>query len=290
MNLLLIHGRAQQANDPVVLQRQWEQALANGLKKAGLANLSNIQVVFPFYGDELDRLVKQIDSPPLTDVAARGDAPDLKELQFKGEMFAELAAGYNISDAEIQSNFSGGPQERGILNWPWVHAILKTLDRTPLGDTAIDEFTHDVYVYLTFPAVQKAIDRIVNDKLTPGDWVVVAHSLGTVVGYNVLRAVPSQAGIQVARYITVGSPLGVQAIRKRLQSPLSMPPCTKDWYNAFDKRDVVALYPLDAHNFSSQVRIENKGTVDNFTDNRHGIAGYLEDSDVARKIAEALLP
>lgn len=63
-----------------------------------------------------------------------------------------------------------------------------------------------------------------------------------------------------------------------------MPSCVKSWYNAFDRRDVVALYALDSQNFSIKPPIENKGTVDNFTDNRHGIAGYLEDIDVAFKI------
>ncbi|MFM2005967.1 MAG: hypothetical protein RLZZ09_1622, partial [Pseudomonadota bacterium] len=33
---------------------------------------------------------------------------------------------------------------------------------------------------------------------------------------------------------------------------------------------------------------ENKSNVDNHTDNRHGIVGYLNDADVARKIHEAL--
>jgi hypothetical protein len=68
-----------------------------------------------------------------------------------------------------------------------------------------------------------------------------------------------------------------------------MPACVRDWYNAFDPRDVVALYPLDAHNFPIRPPIENKSTVDNFTDNRHGIDGYLGDADVARKIFEAIV-
>ena len=62
-------------------------------------------------------------------------------------------------------------------------------------------------------------------------------------------------------------------------------------FNALDQRDVVALYPLDSVNFPldpAVPAIENKRDVRNKTDNRHGITGYLDDAEVARRIHEAL--
>jgi hypothetical protein len=56
-----------------------------------------------------------------------------------------------------------------------------------------------------------------------------------------------------------------------------------------DERDVVALYPLDARNFKIDPAIENNTRVDNHTEIRHGIAGYLDDQHVARRIHEALV-
>ena len=268
-------------------QGQWEEALRKGLEAAKTPPLQNVQIVFPYYGDELDRLIQQLKAPLMQQVAARGGGVDEKELQFKAELYSELAAGYGISDHEIESRFEGTVQERGPLNWKWVHAVLRALDGTPLGDVAIDEFTRDVYVYLTYPAIWRAINRMVTDRLTAGKWVVLAHSLGTVVGYNVLRDVKQQANIKVTRYVTVGSPLGVRAIRNRLERPLIMPSCVASWYNAFDPRDVVALNPLDGANFPIEPAITNNGAVTNSTDNRHGITGYLDDRDVAREIAEA---
>jgi hypothetical protein len=55
---------------------------------------------------------------------------------------------------------------------------------------------------------------------------------------------------------------------------------------------VVALYPLDPKNFPidpAVPAIENKRDVDNDTDNRHGISGYLGDPVVARRIHDALI-
>ncbi|MFN7929349.1 MAG: hypothetical protein U0Y68_15670 [Blastocatellia bacterium] len=68
-----------------------------------------------------------------------------------------------------------------------------------------------------------------------------------------------------------------------------MPPCVESWLlNAYDDRDVVALHPLDGNTFNITPAIENKMDVDNQTDNRHGIIGYLNDGVVATKIREAL--
>ncbi|MNP80307.1 hypothetical protein D3C76_1783670 [compost metagenome] len=61
-----------------------------------------------------------------------------------------------------------------------------------------------------------------------------------------------------------------------------------DWYNAFDTRDVVSLYPLDGANFPVSGTIENNSMVRNHTDNRHGIDGYLDDTNVARRILDGL--
>lgn len=49
-------------------------------------------------------------------------------------------------------------------------------------------FTHDVYQYLKNSDVRETIDTGVVAALTPGvETVVVGHSLGTVVSYNLLR-------------------------------------------------------------------------------------------------------
>jgi hypothetical protein len=288
MKLVFIHGRSQQGKEPVKLQQQWEKALANGLQSAGLSLPSGVTVSFPFYGNKLDELVKQVNAPLVADVVMRGAAPDSKEAEFRGQLLSEMANKSGITDAEIQKYYTGQPQEKGPLNWEWVQSILKALDEiTPLGEAVIDAFTRDVYVYLSYRAVRKVIDDIVSADLGASPCVVVGHSLGSVVGYNVLgKIAPS---INVRRYITVGCPLGIKAIKSKLDTPLAMPQCVKDWYNAMDERDVVALYPLDTNNFPINPAIENKTDVDNFTDDRHGIEGYLSDPYVAQKIYEALV-
>jgi len=106
------------------------------------------------------------------------------------------------------------------------------------------------------------------------------------VAYNIMRT--DRRALKIPLFVSVGSPLGVRAIREQFV-PLRYPsPPLGSWYNAFDTRDVVALYALDKDNFPVTPVIENYSGVRNQTDNRHGIAGYLNDVHVAKKILDTM--
>ena len=287
MKLVFIHGRAQGGRERDEVKAEWLDALRAGFDAARIAWPDALDVSFPFYGARLDRLVELLESPLLVDILARGEPVDARAVALQGEMLAELAVAAAIPDSEIQSLSGAGPQERGVENSRWVHAIARALDRTPLGTSTISLITHDVSVYLTNRNIRRQIDAIVAEPLQAGPCVVVAHSLGSVVAYNVLCSRPAE--LDVRAFVTVGSPLGLQSVRKQLDAPLRMPPAVQGWFNARDPRDIVATRPLDATTFAIQPPIVGKSNVSNHTDNRHGIEGYLNDPDVARKIAAALV-
>ena len=48
---------------------------------------------------------------------------------------------------------------------------------------------------------------------------------------------------------------------------------------------MVALVPLDAERFNVTPPIEYKGNVFNFSNNRHGMEGYLVDPVMTQRIA-----
>ncbi|MGK0180370.1 MAG: hypothetical protein ACI8PD_002177 [Nitrospinales bacterium] len=290
MKLIFIHGRAQEGKDPVKMKTEWKDALTKGLKKSGLSLPTDLEIVLPFYGDTLDALIKQLDTPLVEDVVFKGAVQDSAEAEFRGELLREIADALGVTEKEIQSfyNEEGEAIDKGARNWRWVHAILKALDgKTSLGGLVLERIVRDVYVYLSYPAVRRQIDAIVSGDLTPGPCVIVAHSLGSVVGYNVLR--DTSIATDVKRYVTVGSPLGIRSIKEKLQTPIKMPSRVADWYNGRDPHDVVALHPLNATHFPITPEIENDSTVDNPTSDQHGITGYLIDADVAKKIYQALM-
>ncbi len=286
--LLLVHGRAQEGKDPVKLQQEWVAALNRGAAKFGSALAPRVEVAFPFYGDLLDAYAREMDIPLTSQVQARGEQND-EFLKFQYEVADSVRQAAGIPEEKVNAEFDGPVQERGPLNWKWVQAVLRAIDKNARGmnQASLELFTRDVFLYVTRAGVRDSIDRLVAAKLTEEPTVVVGHSLGSVVTYSVL--VNDRRALQVPLYVTVGSPLGVRAIRDRLR-PIRYPqPAVSSWYNAFDPRDVVALYPLDSANFPVTPAIENKNDVDNYTDNRHGIVAYLDDRAVAQRILSGLV-
>jgi hypothetical protein len=115
----------------------------------------------------------------------------------------------------------------------------------------------------------------------------VAHSLGSVVAYTLIKEEGRASGWNIPLLVTVGSPLSVNAIKKAV-SPNEHPRVVGRWLNALDPSDTVALYPLDKKNFPIDPAVENILDVENSTENHHGISGYLDHKVVARRIHDAL--
>jgi len=288
MKLILIHGRSQSAKNAEELRLFWEGCLDRGFHAAHLSWPVGTEIALPFYADDLDRMVRQVDAPLLTNILLRGDDETVPSVDIlRIEMLREILDGQGISDDQIFSHLTGQQLERGPQNWPWVRAMLRALDLTPLGGDAIDAITRDVWIYLTFGGVRTKIDAIVDAALPTERCLVVAHSLGTIVGYNVLSDCAANAP-EVLLFLTLGSPLGMRSITSRLRKPLALPAGAVAWFNARDPRDVVALHPLDREHFDVQPAIENYSKVDNVTENHHSIDGYLTDPLVARRIHAAL--
>ncbi|TWB62910.1 alpha/beta hydrolase [Bradyrhizobium sacchari] len=285
--LVLIHGRSQQGRDPAELKSIWMDTLHRGAAKINRNLPDDLEVVFPYYGDKLDELARQSEIPLTNDVQAKGNPVDDDFLKFQASVAESMRQGAGITNAQVQQEFGTNTTERGPQNFAWVQAIIRAIDRNAgaASQTTIETIMRDVYLYTTRAGVRDEVDRIVGPALNEKPCVVIAHSLGSVVAYNVLRT--DRRNLNVKAFITVGSPLAIRAIRDQLR-PIGFPAPAKAWYNAFDPRDVVALYPLDAANFPVSPTIENYGKVRNGTDNRHGIIGYLDDVDVATHALNAL--
>jgi hypothetical protein len=288
--LVFVHGRSQQGRNPVVLKAEWLDALRRGAQTLGRAFPDGIDVAFPYYGDKLDELSRAFNIRLASEVRSRSDSPDENEfLVFQAEVAEAIRQRAGVTDEEVDREYGPNPRPRGPLNWEWVQAILRALDKHGGGmsQRALEVFTRDVFLYTTRAGVRDEIDGIVSAALTGEPAVVVGHSLGSVVTYSVLRSDTRQLSVPLC--VTVGSPLGIRPIRNQFR-PLKSPKPVETWYNAFDPRDVVALFPLDEANFPITPRIENYAMVQNHTDNRHGIIGYLDDRDVAGRILAAVQP
>lgn len=296
--LVFVHGRAQEHKDSVALKAEWIDAFRDGLSAAGqdLA-IDDSDVRFPYYGDTLHQLTEGVDADAAARIIVRGENAAELERDFVDGLLGELVeealrrakASGALTDQQIQAALGSPVIQRGPLDWGWVQRGLELLETHVPGASSgvVAVFTSDVFNYLHNPAVKHIIESGVSEAMTPGQrTVVVAHSLGSIVAYNLLRREGGVQGWDVPLFVTVGSPLAVKAVRNSL-APLNAPPVVERWFNALDPADIVALYPLEAPRFSVD-GIENFEGVENPTPNRHGISGYLGDPVVARRIAAAL--
>ncbi|MES2107962.1 MAG: hypothetical protein V4577_04410 [Bacteroidota bacterium] len=285
MKLILIHGRDQQGQDPGELRQTWLDALNTGLAEAGYRFPEAVDVLFPFYGNLLDDLYQRVAAAEVrSGIIARGNGEAISGTYY--DLLEELAKNAAIPP-EALTDPDAAVREKGILNLPQVHWVLKQLDNyTGIGKLSLATFTGDVAFYLDNAYARDEVNKIVVKAFDNEPAVVVGHSLGSVVGYNVLHQLK---GKNIRKYITVGSPLGLRTVRNKLAPPIRMPECIRDgWYNAYDDRDVVALNPLDKNNFDIEPPVFNRNNVRNYTPNRHGIEGYLSDPGVARAVYDAL--
>src|SRR5262249_42702124 len=157
------------------------------------------------------------------------DQADEAFLAFEASVADQLRRGVGISDSSVDEMYGSSRQPRGPENWKWVQAIVRALDKHGFGMSGgtIELFMRDVYLYTNHAGVRNQIDHIVNGMLTEEPTIVVAHSLGSVVAYNILRN--DTRKLQVPLFVTIGCPLAIRAIRDQLV-PLSFPkPQVGDW-------------------------------------------------------------
>ena len=294
MKIVFIHGRSQEKKSPADLQKQWTDALYEGMRRAALPEPKDIDIVFPYYGDDLFKETDKADREAfriLMDRGAEAASPPAEELAFTQDILREMAHSKGITDEEMAMEVWGSAIDRGVSDWPGALSALRLLGRVP-GITAacLILFLRDTWYYLTKNGLRVRVNQIVGQGIPEeGPCVVVAHSLGSIVGYNLLMDRRSRNNIR--SFITLGSPLGIEAIYSRLPSGPSTrkaPDGVAGWFNARDPHDVVALHEIPASRFSGKPIVQNYSEVVNRSDNQHGIEDYLRDRTVARAIHDAI--
>jgi hypothetical protein len=293
MNVILVHGRSQERKDSNELKQLWLNSLKTGFLVAGVEWKQDVDFRFAYYGDILFNESEKLASSTKAQLTDRGISALLstEELDFRREIIYDAALSMGVTDAQIQAEAQSEVTERGVMNLPIVLATLRLLNQLPnVTSACIEIFTSDVWHYLTDKGVRMRVNRIVAKEIPRDEpCVIIAHSLGTIVAYNLLMDQRDRAGVKA--FITLGSPLAISAIVKRLPSdspPRTAPPNVGLWLNARDPKDTVALHDLSPAMYAGPPTVLNYNKVVNNSDNRHGIVDYLADPFVAKAIFNAL--
>jgi hypothetical protein len=119
-----------------------------------------------------------------------------------------------------------------------------------------------------------------------GPVVVVSHSLGTVIAYDVLSE-QRFADRPVPVLVTAGSPLGYTEIQDVIIKPLRVPRPVRLWANFADPLDVVTLDTGLSNDFVPATQIADV-RVANPSPNHHAPCGYLRANQVRAIVGAAV--
>jgi PGAP1-like protein len=283
--MVFIHGRGQEFKDPAVLVRDWQAGLAAGLIKADMPQLAGMPAVFPFYANLLYQITAQVAQDPIQLEALPAGRDEA------GPLHPYLPEDVGRLERELLTNMAGatgaavGEEERldldRILSWSGARDALTWIAlHTRVDQAIIADHLRDVAVYLT-RARSQILDLVKNAIPAAVPIVLVSHSLGTVVARDLLD--DAQVRERAAFWVTVGSPLGLDAVQKNLLTKGAHNPGV-NWLTAYDVHDVVALgHPLLPAWGPPLRDIE----VDN-GDSPHSIERYLGHPEVAGPIGTAV--
>lgn len=284
MKLLFIHGIAQQDYSEKQLLTIWtDHLLDHGLDPV---KLRSAELEMAYFGDRLHQWAQGDEHGHV----AMGPTMQSPELAFVSKALDEIAKANALNEDEIEmlaseAAIEGGARAIGQSTWLGRRAvaIVSLLERiSPLRGRIVAKVVRQAYVYLANGNARKDIDDLVRPRFGTGEVVVVSHSLGTVIAFNLLRELSAAgAPIKVPLFVTLGSPLAITEVQRWVRGSFDIPKVVTTWANFYDEGDPVTLgRPLGA-NFASGI-IDT--VVDNNTDNGHSIAGYLDDKGLIKRL------
>jgi subtilisin family serine protease len=159
-------------------------------------------------------------------------------------------------------------------------------------------FLRDVNDFFFDAAKRAQMEKSLTDRLTgPGPYVIVAHSQGTMVAYEVLRKLKAN-DIQVPLFVTIGSPLGLAEVQDVFKTwtgkkNLATPACVERWVNVADRLDPVAFDSNLRDDFTPKNFIVNHngfGVNPDAPRHPHSGTGYLSTQAVRNAVRDVVGP
>lgn len=236
MKILYLHGINNQGRNSAQIERAWTAHLngAHGL------DIKPVHVHAPYYGDALAGVAGMMSSERLR---LQSTVSPLSRQRHRG--FGWLPFYGRDADGEL----GGLPVNRVAPHWHFqfnrvlgfrslFNLILGEIEAvTDLGDLGIEIARQADHYFSSPPTRDGILARVMHALKTHKPDVVIAHSLGSVVAIEAIRA----AGVPVERLVTIGSPLGLRAIRAQMQKPYAKPREVGRWINIINPNDQVTL-------------------------------------------------
>ena len=298
--LIFVHGINNQGRSAAEITETWGTPLRKSLGAIADGWWDGMEIRSAYYGDVLHAEEQSWDTADESGQRMSVDSPDDDYAPDDvAALYLALQQSFNIDDAQVAAELdpeddrAAAERMAAGVHKKWLKAIARTLEKVvpSAGGGLARAFLAQAAAYLHKPGVFDKINALVQEQVLDdiGDLdktVVVGHSLGTIVTYVLLRRMPDSPNMPL--FVTLGSPLGIDIVRKRIGMPYVTPPVAKRWVNGSDPEDFVALHPaLDAHSFGP-AKVDNFDTLDNGEEDAHSIERYIAQPPIVLAIGQAL--
>ncbi|MGN9821553.1 antibiotic ABC transporter ATP-binding protein [Streptomyces sp. SD11] len=291
--VVLVHGIGQQYEGPELLALRLGVALRDGVRLASEVRLAPEDVACAFYGNVFVEPGTRSDELPPWDEHDVEEGLEADLLDAWWQRAATLDEGVPPVEEEGARGAVAFGTSRLLLSQR-VRAALDALSGSrffkPVTERMLIGELKQVRRYLDEPPVWQAARAAVAAEIGADTRVVVAHSLGSVVAYEALCEHPQWP---VTDLVTVGSPLGLPVIHRRL-SPLPVqgrgawPGSVVRWTNVADPGDIVALVnALEPHFVAGPAGPVADRSITNGVQ-MHDLQRYLTAPKTASAIAAGL--
>jgi hypothetical protein len=264
-----IHGLSNKPEEKKV-ERDWKKAILEGLNKNTSLDVQSINFTSVYWADVMYKEPKpKSDYKPAKQDALKRykdgwlDIVRAKAQEFGGNVLDELKDLFGID--EVADKFL---QKKFVDLHTYYHNADK---RSELRSRLKEE------------VIKNRENRI----------MLVAHSMGSIIAYDVLRLLGNQeSSIKVDHFVTIGSPLGIPHVKYRITKESALvrtPSIVKKWSNLSDRRDPVAIDTHLYDDFEANdlgVRVKDDLVLNDWKAPYHKSYGYLrtpEFTDIVKQ-------
>lgn len=278
--LVGIHGLNNKPPAPV-LAAWWAASLHEGLaRNLGLGDLQ-LDFRLAYWAD----LLHAAPVPPDDDPAPYTEAPGEGALPRARTGLRRRMAAWGYEAA--------GKVAEAVASAPPLEAFIEDL----VNARANDLFRYHTEAGLRVRVRQRLEDQLAAAAATRCPVVLIAHSMGSIIAYDVLRQHPC---IAIAHLVTIGSPLGLAEIKahatREFGTPV-VPAGVAQWTNLSDPRDPVAAFDVrlrsDYGPNASGVQITDASVMNTYVSplgraNPHKVYGYLRAPEMSALLVQVL--
>ena len=293
-----IHGLGNKPNAGL-LEEWWWKSIEEGLKKHTNNNYRKPKFIMVYWADVLHEL------PENENISDNNDPLFLDE-KYVPETGEHKNTEHPVRKKIIDAILS--QLNKVFLNEDY------SLNFTSLNDLIIKNYFNDLNSYysnIRDSKTQLLVREVLRNRLKTiliehkrDDILLIAHSMGSIIAYDVLALFASQLKIKI--FITIGAPLGIPMVISKIANELQLKnretqkpeipvSIKKNWFNFSDLEDKVAFnYHLndDFSESTNGVKIVDFIVSNNYTingnHNQHKSFGYLRTPEIAAKIYDFL--